>query len=794
MDKILRGEKPSEIIPFDLEAQVVYYPIRHHSPVCSFHLERVLEAYQPDCILVEGPENANDLVPLLTNPDTQAPVALYYACRDEGKLLSDAGEPVTYRCYYPFLDTSPELVALRYASAHGIPGTFMDLSYGAILRCSRERSLEEKQSYASDRYLAHNRFQERLCQKAGVRSFEEFWEKYFEVGGMELTPGAFVNLMNTYCLLSRENTTGEEMAADGCLAREAHMAARIGEARAKYRRILVVAGGFHIQGLLHPGTPDPGSAVPAKLRQTVYPMRYDLPAADALNGYASGIPAPGFYDGLWTRLHECDAENPWEASILDMLVRVGRNLRKSGENVSAYDERCAYEMALGLAALREKHHPGLYELQDAVLSCFVKGEASLSALEPLRILRELTTGTRVGTLAAGAAVPPISRDFEAQCKRHRLTLEGKRETVLSILSDEKHRDTSRFLHRTVFLDCDFARRRRGPDLLKRRDRNLIRETWEYRWSAGVEAALMVYALSGATVREACATELRRRMSQAQRAGAGAELLSQGFLMGIGDHADFLRNKMEELLLNDGDFSSLAEACRSLYILHQWQSQYGEGGSFDYGTLLARAFDRVVLLLPSLHSIDDSRVGEVQQSCLLLYELTLQPDFSDRREKFREALEMLVSQSSIEPALHGASLGLLYGMDSGWKSAIDTVVRGYLQGTPGMKAKSAALLQGLFLTARDLLLMDGEFLKLIDKLFGELEDEAFLAALPELRLAFSYFLPRETDRLGRQVAALHGVQSKMIHKPGVDPAAFARGEDIDAWARERLDSLEGGELS
>ncbi len=791
MDGVLRGAQLPEMIPFDLREPVVYYPIRHHSPVCARHLEELLEAYRPDCILVEGPENANDLIGLLTDPETEAPVALYYACRDEGKLLSDGAEPVTYRCYYPFLDTSPELVALRYGAKKGIPGKFIDLSYGAMLLATREarglRTLEERQSYANDRYLAQSRFQARLCARAGLRDFEEFWEKYFEAEGDGLTTAEFVKLMNTYCLLTRRDTPEVELREDGCLAREAHMAARIDEARKQYRRVLVVAGGFHLWGLLHPALGDTGGKVPAKLIQSVYPMRYDLPAADALNGYASGMRAPGFYDSLWRRFHE-HPESAWEASVLDYIVKVGRAMRRRGENLSTHDERCAYEMALGLATLRDKRHPGLYELQDGILAAFVKGEASLSGLEPLGILQELTTGKRVGTLAAGAAVPPISRDFESQCKRFRLHPEGKRDAVLSILSDEKHRAVSRFLHQTVFLECDFAKRRRGPDLLRRKDRNLIRESWDYCWSPQVDAALIEHALSGATVREACATELRKAMSEAQNANTGAELLLQGLMMGIGDHSDYLSSKMEELLINDGDFTSLAEACQKLWTLRQWQTQYGEGGNLDAARLLNRCFDRVVLLLPSLYSVDERRVPGVQNACALLYELTLQPDFADRRQKLCEALEMLVSQRSIHPVLHGVALGLLYGMEPAWKRTIDPVVRGYLQGT--LQKQAASFLQGLFSTARDLLLTDGSFLKEIDVLFGELEEEAFLEALPQLRLAFSYFLPTETDRIAKGVAALHGVESKMIRKTGVDDIQYRRAEQVDAWAAQHLDRMGG----
>lgn len=792
MENLLRGEKSSEVIPFDLSGQIVYYPIRHHSPVCAWHLERTIEQYQPDCILVEGPENANDLIPILTDPETQAPVALYYACRDEGKHLSDADEPGTWRCYYPFLDTSAELVALREARNRGIDGYFIDLSYGDILLATQEsrglRSMEEKRSYASDRYLAHNRFQELLCEKAGVRDFEEFWEKYFEAEGFALTTEAFVNLMHTYCTLSRAHTPIMELEEDGCLAREAHMARRIREAAETHNRILVVAGGFHIAGLLHPKQDPPKLQKHPKLIQTVYPMRYSLPAADALSGYASGMPAPGFYDSLWRELHGVAPDKAWETIILDHLVRTGRKLRQQGDTISAFDETCAYTQALGLADLRDKRSPGLYELQDAVLSSFVKGEASLSGLEPLRILRELTTGKTVGTLAAGASVPPLTKDFEHQCARHRLKIDAVRnqEVTLAILSEPKHRAISRFLHQTVFLDCTFAKRRKGPDILRNTDRSLIRETWEYRWTAAVEAALIEHAISGGTVRDACVTELRSRMASAADASEGAELLSHAFLMGIGDHSDVLTARMEELLIADGDFSSLCRVCDLLFRLYQWKNQYGEAGSINYDALLQRAFDRVVQLLPAMHTVDDRGAGEVQESMALLYQLTLHPGFSHRRDRLREALEMLIAQNPIQPGVHGTALGLLYGMDPGWKQAIDKVVRGYLQGTKGMMLRSADLLQGLFFSARDLLLTDHDFLKQIDGLFCALEDDEFTAMLPQLRLAFSYFLPTETDRLGRSAAALHGAAAKDIKRQAVNAADYSRAEALDAWAAQHLD--------
>ena len=179
--------------------------------------------------------------------------------------------------------------------------------------------------------------------------------------------------------------------------------------------------------------------------------------------------------------------------------------------------------------------------------------------------------------------------------------------------------------------------------------------------------------------------------------------------------------------------------------------------------------------------------------MLLYQLTLRLDFADRRERLREALEMLVEQNPIHPGLHGAALGLLYGMEPERKTEIDRIARGYLKGTRTIMLQSASFLQGLFYTARDLLLIDREFLKQIDGLLCELEDDDFTAMLPQLRLAFSYFLPTETDRLARSAAGLHGSKERLHRQRAVDPADYSRAEALDAWAAAHLDDWGSGHV-
>lgn len=803
MEAVLRGRNAAEVIPFDYDAPILYYPVRHHSPVCAWHLEQAMERYRPELVLVEGPENANDLIPILANPETRAPVALYYAYRDDTGLLraveppKEDLPPESHACYYPFLDQSPELVALRLAERMGIPARFMDLPYGEILAATQAgtglRKEEAAASYASDSFLAPELLWKRVCEKTGTRDFEEFWERYYECRGFFLSTEEFVRQMNAWCLLARENTPRREMEADGCLARESHMAGRIQEAGQSHGKILVVAGGFHLWGLLHPEEEPEKHPHVSRDSQAVYPVRYSEPAADALSGYTSGMPAPAFYRKLWTRLHEdgADAANAWDSVVLDTIVRCGRRLRAKGETISAYDEQCALQQARGLATLRNKEVPGLYELQDGVLSAFVKGAANLAGCEPLRLLREINTGNQVGELCRSDLVPPLVQDFARQCKKYRLRQDSadRQEVTLEIFSKARHRAESRFLHQSVFLDCGYARRDKGPDLLHGAGRNLIREHWICQWSAGVETALVEHALWGSTVSEASTHLLRHRLAEAAQAVDGAKLLVQGFLMGLGDAADAMAHRLEELLLTDGDFSSLCGACGAISALDAWQVQYDERGSYDYPALLRQCFARILQMLPSMSTVDDRGVESIQENCQLLYEITARPSFADLRAVFLEALEELIAQDPIHPALHGAALGLLYGGAPEKKSLAVQTAAGYLRGTHDQKLRAAAFLQGLFRTARDLLLVDDIQLASIDALLCELEDEEFIALLPQLRLAFSYFTPTETNRLGRQAAALHGQKCLKDGTTMVSPTDYTCWEGIDAWAAQRLEQWE-----
>ena len=424
--------------------------------------------------------------------------------------------------------------------------------------------------------------------------------------------------------------------------------------------------------------------------------------------------------------------------------------------MSAYDEICAFSMAQGLAALRGKRCPGLYELRDSALSSFVKGEYSISTDGALRILAELTTGTQTGALCADAMRPPLLADFEKQCVLFGLKLHStvEQESVLEIFAREKHLRLSRFFYQTEFLSCGFARRKKGSDLVNRRDRSRMREIWSYRWSARVTAALIDASVSGASVEEAARTLLHKRFSAASGCREAAKLLVESFLMGLLDEQDQMGTRLSQIVSEDGDFFSLSGGFSQLVMLAELQDLYQARGKLNLEDMIGSCFQKIIQLLPFMGQAKEERQQECMESLRTLYQASGKPAYAELQPVFLAALERMLERRPVNPAIEGAALGLLYGFDGSFGVQISAAARGYMQGTKEVRAASAAFLQGLFFTARDFALVSREFLQLIDGLLASLSAEEFMSLLPELRLAFGYFTPLETDRIAGQAAGLH----------------------------------------
>lgn len=80
------------------------------------------------------------------------------------------------------------------------------------------------------------------------------------------------------------------------------------------------------------------------------------------------------------------------------------------------------------------------------------------------------------------------------------------------------------------------------------------------------------------------------------------------------------------------------------------------------------------------------------------------------------------------------------------------------------------------------------LVLIDTFLGEVSEAEFMELLPQLRMAFAYFAPSETDKIAHQAAGLHRKSGRdLMERDAVLPGWYAYGRELDAYARRVLEN-------
>lgn len=817
---------------FNMSSNVVYFPVRHHSPACSFHLLNAIQAYKPQIVLIEGPESADPLIHVLTDEATVPPVSLY--CTYETSMEKAA-------FYYPLLSYSPEYVAMREAVRQNVPVRFIDLDFRPRLIESQSETdivgqvegQADRSSLQDETLLTSSGFMDKLCESLNCRSFDELWERLFEIRGLQLSTSEFVHEVFTYCTLSRMCYTPQRLQEEGELERERNMRRHIRQAMQDYERVLVVTGGFHTYGLLDMGpkesegleiqaevmfktaskdaskndktavttsssestaisfeaaraSHDFGVVSSVEYKKQMYPMIYTFAEADRLNGYASGMPYVNYYELAWAHI-ERPRQDPYTRTSLQLLTALTRRLREQKQHVSTSDAIEAYAMVQGLAHLRGKQEGGVYELVDAVLSAFVKGEYSIATSEPVMKLTELLTGDKIGQIAPNDWLVPIVEDFKRHAATAKLQIKttARHKKTLDLYARPDHRRISQLLHCVSFLVPEFAEKNAGPDWLGNRNMNLVRETWTYSYSALIEARLIENSIFGGTLQAAAVRKLEEAATDIPEHHSGrlADLLLHALLMGLQELASSLYGLVRAALRMDGSLLSLCQTLRVLYRLQQHGVLLGLRDDEQLPHLLVEAYSLAVDRLPAIIGTAPDEHNDIIEGLKLLAMLSSAPDeLFDHR--FRDQLTTLLEEE-LPPLLEGVCMALAVSAGDRTRAEIAHRTRGYVRGTPEQVQKSALYLRGLFTAGRDVFLYDDELLIEVNRLLEELPHEEFIAMVAELRLAFTYFTPMETSLIADRVAHVLSTQEDLLEVSGLEEQELLRAQALDDALRKEF---------
>src|SRR6266705_2162810 len=178
------------------------FGVRHLSPAAAWHLRQLLTRVRPKLVLIEGSDDADELIPHIVSPKSKLPIAI---------LAYTADAPVR-TFVYPLATYSPEYQALVWCRENKATARFMDLPSSVFLglmdRDDGTAVLEEDQPAEPDKKkkekptLAQvvsgeaeededekpvvedrpkrDSVYDRVAELAGEPDYETYWERHFE--------------------------------------------------------------------------------------------------------------------------------------------------------------------------------------------------------------------------------------------------------------------------------------------------------------------------------------------------------------------------------------------------------------------------------------------------------------------------------------------------------------------------------------------------------------------------------------------------------------------------------------
>jgi len=757
------------------DTPLTIFGIRHHGPGCARSLRAALERLEPDIVLVEGPPDAQEAIPLLAHPEMRPPVAL---------LIYPPERPQD-AVYYPFTVFSPEWQALGYAAGRGIPARFIDLPQAIVLAeratdqsgtvqgevpsegegagtqpaetdvdaepgsavladtpsdggtlagaapGTLESSAGEVEQMGDD--LLRQDPIGALAIAAGYQDRELWWEH--QVEQRQDAAGLFEAILEVMAeLRGRAPETDIKEAR-----REAHMRQAIRAARSEgFGRIAVVCGAWHAPVLADPG--------PAKSDLTLLKGLPRIPVQatwipwtnsrlSARSGYGAGISSPGWYEHLWTVP---------DRTAIRWITHVARLMREQDLDASSASVIEAVRTADTLAALRELPMPGIAELNEAVLSVLCQGDPA-----PMALIRErLEIGERLGGVPEETPAVPLQRDLSAWQKRLRLPPSAEIKGIDLDMRKDTDRARSHLLHRLALLGIPWGTQQQASG----RAMGTFHELWQIRWQPEFAVGLIEANIWGNTVEAAATAATRNHAKGAKELPALTEWLDQAILAELPGAIDYTLGCIAAVAAIAADVRHLMGALPPLARV----ARYGD----VRGTQAARVvpvidglFDRALVALPgACGSLDDgaaasmvSAIDATQESIGLL-------DRADQREEWGGVLRLLAEREGIHGLVRGRACRLLLELRAIDEEDLGRLARLALSPvTPS--AQAAAWMEGVLRGSGMLLLHQEAIWLALNRWLCDLDAEGFVAVLPLLRRAFSSFQPPERRSMGEKARAL-----------------------------------------
>jgi hypothetical protein len=712
-----------------MTADVHTLGIRHHGPGSARSVLRALGQLNPQCVLVEGPSDAENVIEYAARDGMKPPVAV---------LIHQTDRPAD-AVYYPLAEFSPEWQAIRWAIAHKVPLRFIDLpqSHRMAIHAKRMADLKAASGSGDDsqtdvpspRASPEPDPLQQLAEAAGFDDGERWWEHMVEShreGGVELF-SAIRDAM-TELRAARLGPPDEDEPV-----REAWMRRTIREAiKSGYQTIAVVCGAWHtpaldVESVTKKQDDEILKGLP-RVKTTAMWVPWTLDRLTFASGYGAGVHSPGWYQHLWS--HDTAVVASWMTSVARLLR--GKDIDCSSAHVIE-----AVRLAESLAAMRSRPLPDLSDIADATRSIFCfDSELAMRLIE-----RELLVGTRMGELPDDVPMVPLQEDLQRQLKRLRLKAEAQDKPLDLDLRSDTDRGRSVLLHRLRLLGIDW-----GTPREEGRSRGTFREQWSLRWQPEFAVRLIDASMHGNTVEQAAAGRLSKLAAECSELETLTTQLQEAMLADLGAATATLVSRIEAIAAVSSDITLLMQTLPSLASL----LRYGNVRDTDQ-SMVRRIVDGMIPRVTvgfaaAITSLNDEAAETMEQHITATDQALHLLQIESYTANWHDALSRAIPHATVHGLVRGRAARVL--LDAG---RIDSVHIAQLLSQTLSRgndpAHAARWLEGFLRGSGLLLIHDTKLLTLIDAWVSEVQPEIFQELLPLLRRMFSTFPAGERRQIG-----------------------------------------------
>ncbi|MBE0390336.1 hypothetical protein BJQ96_00156 [Flavobacterium sp. PL0002] len=752
--------------------KVNIFGVRHLSPGAAYHLIQFLDEINPDCILIEGPADATDLLINLVNKDVKPPLAL----------LAYTTEFPIETVLYPFADYSPEYQAIKWGLNKKKEVRFIDLPSDILLKLkqAKQNNVEKADAF----YQFHNDLYQKVALESNEDDYESYWERNFE---HNLNTNSFRDGLTLQSTEMRTMVADRELEAAPYdysynYVRESYMRMEINKAideGFKPEKIVVLVGAYHIAGIksnLPPMSADELKNIP-RVNTKVTLMPYSYFRLSSRTGYGAGNKAPFYFELMWQAMQN--------QSLSDLpavyMSKIAQEMRGKGNNASSASAIEAVRLSLALTAMRSGSLPVLKDLHDAVITCFGGGDLATVA----EAINLVDIGTSIGFLPEGVSQTPVQEDMNLELKR--LKLVSYKSTISQEISldlrenikvksvESAFIDLSRstFFHRLKVLNIHFAEPLRATQ-----DRATWAEKWILCWTPEVEIEVVEANLKGETLEIAAAYELKEQLNNCTDISLAARIIRDACECNLVTIFDNALNILQHLLVESDNFKETAQAARELSVL----IQYGNIRQFDLEPLvpiLQQLFLRATLLVVEASSCDDNASKTVAQAINVMEIISQELYETVDADLWQKELEKLAWRNDLNTKLSGIAFSILLEHNMVSEEACANEVSRRL--SPGIPADiGAGWFEGLSGRNRYALLSRVSLWKELDRYVQGLDEEDFYRSVVFLRRAFGEFEANQKNSIAELLGDIWGT--------GIEATAELLLEDLTESETQKLDEL------